>query len=264
MLVQTSRGAFEVVDGGGTQAPVVLVHAFPFDGRQWLADAEALAPSLRVIAPSMRGFGGSAGWEGVPSVEAMADDAAAVLDALDVREPVIVGGMSMGGYVALAFARRYPARLRALVLADTRADADSDEARANRDRAIAQIERGDLAGFVEAQLGKLLSRAAESENPALVARTREAMLEANPAAVVAALQALRDRPDARDVLAGVSVPALVIVGAEDRVTPPAIAQAMATALPDATVHVLPHAGHLSNLEQPERFREALEAFVARV
>ena len=266
MLVATKRGTFDVIDEG-QGPPLVLVHGFPFDNESWRAEARALASGARVIAPSMRGFGASVPFEGVAgasSIDTMADDVAAVLDALAIDDRAVVGGLSMGGYVALSFARRHAMRLRGLVLADTRAEPDSAEARGNRDRAIARVEGGDLAGFVEGLLATLLAPCTVAEHPAVVSAVRAMALRAAPAAVVQALRALRDRPDARPGLAAITVPVLVLVGEEDAHIPPAASQAMASQLPNARMHVLPRAGHLSNLEQPEAFRAALAAFVATV
>jgi 3-oxoadipate enol-lactonase len=242
MLVSTARGAFDVIDEGkGT--PLVLVHGFPFDNASWRADARELAPGMRVLAPSMRGFGGSVPFDGIAGASVM-------------------GGLSMGGYVALAFARRHGARLRGLVLADTRAEPDSDETRANRDKAIARVEGGDLVGYVDGLLATILGATTRAEHPAIVESARAMAMRADPAAVVQALRAMRDRPDARPGLATIAVPVLIVVGEEDVLIPPAASEAMASALGKATVHVLRRAGHLANLEQA--FREVVAGFVGRV
>lgn len=266
MRVATTRGTFEVIDeGAGADATLVLVHGFPFDAESWRADAAVLSPEMRVIAPSMRGFGGSAAPDGAFTIETMADDVAAVLDALGVSEPVVMGGLSMGGYVALAFARAHAARVRALVLADTRAEPDSDEARGNREKAIARVERGELASFVEGLFETILAPSTRASRKDVVDRVRAMATSAEPKAVVAALRALRDRPDARPGLVDVFVPVLVIVGEDDALTPPAVSHAMAATLrervKDVRVHVIAEAGHLSNLEQPGAFREAVATFV---
>lgn len=266
MRVATTRGAFEVIDeGAGGDATLVLVHGFPFDAESWRGDADLLSREMRVIAPSMRGFGGSDAPGDVFTVETMADDVAAVLDALGVSGPVVMGGLSMGGYVALAFARAHAARVRALVLADTRAEPDGDEARANREKAIARVERGELAAFVDGLFETILAPSTRASRKDIVDRVRAMATSADPKAVVAALRALRDRPDARPGLAAVSVPVLVIVGEDDALTPPAVSHAMAAMLRervnDVRVQVISDAGHLSNLEQPDAFREAVATFV---
>ena len=266
MEIATKRGRYEIIDRGeGT--PVVLLHGFPFAAESWSGEVGALASTMRFLVPSMRGFGGTPASEMESlSIDAMADDVAAILDALGVTAPVVVGGLSMGGYVTLAFARRYPRRLRAVVLADTRAEPDNEDARANRDRGIARIEGGDLAGFVADLLPAVLAPETRSDRPEVALRVREMAMRAQPSSVIAMLRALRDRPDARPGLGSIDVPVQVIVGAEDALTPVAAARAMADnmAAGRASVHVIPRAGHLSNLEAPDAFREVLAAFVARV
>ncbi len=261
MVLSTARGRFSVSDRGEGK-PLVLLHPFPYSAEAWAYETDALSKRMRVVAPSMRGFGGSEGTVG--SVDAMADDVAAILDASGVAGTVVLGGLSMGGYVALAFARRHAKRVRALVLADTRAEPDTDEGRANRDKAIARIEGGDLAGFVDGLMDKLVGPTTRKTRPAVVARVRAQALAAPPASVVAALKALRDRPDARPALAAIAVPTLIVVGEEDDLTPPASSAALASGIAGSTLTTIPRAGHLSNLEDPEAFRAALETFFARL
>jgi pimeloyl-ACP methyl ester carboxylesterase len=265
MEIETTRGRFDVIDEGKGTTTLVLVHGFPVDADAWRADAKALSSRMRVIAPSMRGFGGSQ-QKGVEtlSIEGMADDVAAIVAALDVPGPIVIGGLSMGGYVAMAFARKYAEVLRGVILADTRAEPDSDEARANRDKAIATVEGGDLAGFVNGLVESALSPATRAERPAVVDQVRGLMMKAKPASVTSALKALRDRPDATPELGAISVPVLVVVGEDDTVTPLAAAKAMIAAMPETRTQlvVIPKAGHISNLEQPDAFRKAVTGFVA--
>ncbi len=156
--------ALEYEDAGSGR-PVVLLHAFPLARAMWHPQVEALRGRYRVLAPDLRGFGGSSPFTAAPSVETMADDVAALLDVLKVAEPVVLGGLSMGGYVALAFARRHPGRLRGLILADTRAEADSAEARANRDKTIAFARGHSAADVIEQMLPKLLGDRTRAEKP---------------------------------------------------------------------------------------------------
>lgn len=226
---------------------LVLLHAFPLSGAMYAADAAALGDRARVLAPTMRGR----------SVDAMADGVAELLDREEVREPVVVAGVSMGGYVSLAFARRHAARLRGLVLADTRAEPDGDEARKGRDAAIAKVSGGDLAGLVDGMLDKLVGPARRDEVRAIaLAQPKEA--------VVDALHALRDRPDARPGLSAVRVPTLVVVGADDTLTPPPVAETLHAGIEGSELVVLPGARHLSNLDQPDAFRGAVASLLARV
>jgi 3-oxoadipate enol-lactonase len=264
MEIETTRGRFDVIDEGkGTT--LVLVHGFPLDAESWRADAKALSSRMRVIAPSMRGFGASPA-KGLDSltVESMADDVAAIVAALDLPGPIVIGGLSMGGYVAMAFARKYGEVLRGMILANTRAEPDTDEERANRDAGIAKVSGGDLDGFVNGLLESALSPATRTERSAVVDQIQAMMTKAKPSSVASVLRALRDRPDAMPELATVSVPALVVVGEDDAVTPPSAAKAMIAAMQETRTQlvVIPKAGHLSNLEQPDAFRKAVTSFVA--
>jgi pimeloyl-ACP methyl ester carboxylesterase len=186
----------------------------------------------------------------------MADDVAALLDELGVPMAA-VGGLSMGGYVALAFARRHPARLSALILADTRAAADSEAARQAREDGIAKVLAGGTSEFLDGIPFRLLSGKADD---ALRRRVR-GLAEQRPEGIIAALAAMRDRPDRTAELGELRCPTLVVAGAEDSVTPPSEAQAMARAIPGARYVDIPGAGHLSNLEAPEAFDAAVNSFL---
>ena len=245
----------------GDGPALLLLHAFPLGLFMWDAQAEALAARHRVIRFDARGFGGSDSSQGPLTMERIADDAAALLDQLGVSRAV-VGGCSMGGYAALAFVRRHPQRLAGLVLQDTRAGADSEEARAGR-AALAAKVLGEGASAAEATfLPKLLGETTKREQPALVAQLRERILATSPRAIADALHGLAARADSRPTLAEVRVPTLVLVGAEDVLTPPAESEAMAAAIPGARLEVVPHAGHLANLERPHAVNAALAAFLA--
>jgi pimeloyl-ACP methyl ester carboxylesterase len=243
-------------DSYGSGKPLVLLHAFPLDGRMWRQTAQALSGRCRVIVPDMRGFGESDLGQGDHSIADMADDVEALLDSLSIPRAT-VGGLSMGGYVALAFAARHPARLERLILADTRAAADSDAARAGRAEALALVEKAGVAAFVERQLGALLSPAASE---AVRSDTRS-LGNQTPGAVCAGIRALRDRPDRQADLAAIACPTLVLVGKEDRISPPAEMAGIASAIPGAHLIEIASAGHLSNLENPAAFVAAIENFI---
>jgi len=244
--------AYESVGSGPV---LVLVHAFPFDGRIWRKTAAALASRQRVITPDMRGFGQSdLGSDGF-SIADLADDVAALLDALKLPAATI-GGMSMGGYVALAFARRHRDRLKSLVLADTKAAADTPEARQGREAAIALVQTQGVAALLEKQIPRLLSASASDSLRAEV----RALGAQPPEAVIAAIRALRDRPDRTAELPEIAVPTLVMVGGDDALSPPAEARSMAAAIPKARLVEIPGAAHLSHLENPDAFAAALAKF----
>jgi pimeloyl-ACP methyl ester carboxylesterase len=234
-------------DRVGSGPPLVLLHAFPFDRRLW----QGLQIAGRtLILPDLRGFGES------PlrpfTIADLADDVASLLDALGLPGAAI-GGMSMGGYVALAFARRHRGRTQGLLLCDTKAAPDTPEAREARDEAIELVRTQGVAAYVDKMLPKLLSPSA----PELTRNRARALGNQRPEAVITGLQALRDRPDRRPELPEIAAPTVIVVGSEDAVTPPSEARAMAAAIPGARLVELPGAGHIANLESPEAFAAAL-------
>jgi pimeloyl-ACP methyl ester carboxylesterase len=250
-------------DDVGKGPAVVLLHAFPLSRLMWQAQVEALQDAYRVVCPDLRGFGDTSGFKDTPSVETMADDVARLLDELKV-DRAVVGGLSMGGYVALAFARRHAGRLRALVLADTRAEPDDEAGRANRDRLIAFATTSTGAAVAEQMLPKLVGARTAAEKPEVPDEVRSIASAQVAAGIVGALQALRDRPDARPGLAAIAVPTLVLVGRDDVLTPPAVAEALAGGIRGARLVGIDGAGHLSNLEQPARFNAAVRSFLDRL
>jgi len=250
-----------VIEAGSGPA-LVLLHAFPLNASMWSAQREALAATHRVLCPDQRGFGGTQLLHDDPSLDEVADDVAAMLDARKVGD-VVLGGLSMGGYVAMAFLRRHPDRVRALILADTRAGADTPEAAANRLRiADAVIEAGSSSLLVEEMLPKLLGATTRERQPLVQGRVK-ALVERAPAYAVAwAQRAMAARPDSFGTLRSFDRPALVVVGEEDELSPPADAHAMAEALVHATLVTIPESGHLTSVEAPEAFNEAVAAFLA--
>ena len=248
-------------DDVGRGRALVLLHAFPLSRAMWRPQREALAGDCRLITPDLPGFGDSPLLSSTPSVEAMADAVAGLLDELALREPVLLGGLSMGGYVALAFARRHPGRLAGLLLADTRAEADDDAAKANRDKLIGFASTNPPSAVLEQMLPKLLGPRTPAERPEVVEEVKRIASAQRPAGIVAALQALRNRPDATPGLGQVRVPALVVVGRDDALTPPAFAERLAAGIAGARLVVIEGAGHLANLERPAEFNAAVRDFV---
>lgn len=251
------------IDTGGDGVPVVLLHAYPLSPEMWQPQAAALAGAARIIAPAAPGFAGSpldpAGW----TVNGYADQLAEWLDRAGVG-PVILGGLSMGGYVALAFVRRHPNRLRGLILADTKAEPDTAEAKANRDKSAAFARENGAVAVIDSMLPKMLSERTRQHRPDAVAAVKRIASEQSIEAIVAALKALRDRPDASSGLSAIRVPTLVIVGANDELTPPAAARTMAAAISGSTLVEIPTAGHLSNLEAPAEFNAAVRSLVQKI
>jgi 3-oxoadipate enol-lactonase len=246
-------------DDRGSGAAVVLLHAFPLTRDLWAGFADALSAHRRVIAVDARGFGATpppAG--GRFSMDDLADDVAALLDRLGIARAALVG-MSMGGYAALAFAARHADRLAALVLADTRASADSPQALAGRASALATIREAGLPAYLAGSLPRLLSPAA----PAALVTWLRSRAETRAARVVAGVEALRDRPDRSALLGALRCPTLVVCGADDQVTPPTEMQAMAAAIPGATFAPIASAGHLAHVEAPGGFQHAVLPFLLK-
>ncbi len=242
----------------GSGPPVVLVHGYPLDGAMWSGVARALAARFRVLKPDLPGRG-----ETPIASGATIEDSADFLDAILAGLPGKAGlaGFSMGGYAALALARRKPANLAALALVDSRAQADDEAGRARRDEAIATVRSAGVAPIADAMVPKLLTPASLG-NEDLVGRLRRIILRQTPETVEADLAAMRDRPDARPGLGSIGVPALVVVGAQDALTPPADSEAMAAAIPGARLVTIPGAGHLTPMERPGAVAAALGDFFA--
>jgi 3-oxoadipate enol-lactonase len=228
---------------------VVLLHGFPLGRAMWIEQISGLGSTYRVIAPDLRGHGDSPAPEGDYSIDEMADDVIALLDFMSLDIPVVVGGLSMGGYVALSLVARYPERVRALMLMDTRAAADSPEAAAKREElAGAVLAAGNPGPAVEAMIPRLFSRLTLENRPERVTPIRRLMEQNTARGVVGALRAMARRPDRSALLRNIRVPTLVLVGEGDVVTPPAEARAMADAIPGARLEVIPWAGHLAPYE----------------
>jgi 3-oxoadipate enol-lactonase len=254
------RGTEVAYDDAGRGAAVVLLHGFPFDRSMWREQAQALSGMCRVVAPDLRGQGETPLGGATLTMGEMAEDVAALLDELGV-ERVVLGGLSMGGYVAFEFLRRFPPRVRALVLADTRPQADTDEARRTREETAQKVLREGMEPLTDSMLPKLLSAATREGKPDVVERVRAMMLGTKPEGAAAALRAMAVRRDQTDLLPSIDVPTLIVVGGEDTITPPSDAEAMAAKIDGARLVRIEGAAHLSNVERPEEFNRALIEFV---
>lgn len=250
-------------DDQGSGLPVVLLHGFPHDRALWAQQRDALSTHVRCIVPDLRGCGESS-TVGPWSMDQYADDIVALLDHLDLAHAVVCG-LSMGGYVAMAMWRRHAERIRALVLCDTRATADTDATRAARDELIVLARRDGAHAVAERQLKGMLGASTHEGRPQVVEQMR-AMMERQPVEGIAgALAALRDRPDSRPTVASISVPTLVVVGEEDTLTPVSDAEAMIDLLPafaHARLERIAHAGHASCVERPAAVSHVLAEFLS--
>ena len=245
----------------GSGRPVVLIHGYPFNRSLWNEQIAALSGSYRVIAPDLRGFGESDSSDGPSTMNRMAQDVALLLDHLGIPR-VTIGALSMGGYVTFAFYKQFPSRVRALILADTRAQADTAEAKQNRTRQAEKALSEGMAGIADAMLPKLLTPETVSKRPDIVKRVRDMMLKTKPEGAAAALRGMAERDDQTSLLSKISVPTLIIVGAEDAITPVADSEKMNHAITGSRLVVLENAGHVSNLERTEEFNEAVLDFLS--
>jgi pimeloyl-ACP methyl ester carboxylesterase len=242
---------------------LVLLHAFPTDARIWQAQIDYLSSRYRVIAPDFRGFGKSIGVDSF-TVPSMAGEIHEFIAALASSSKPVIGGISMGGYVAMNFARLFPDDPRALILIDTKDAADNAEQRENRNRMIEVAKSRGSSAIAEMMIGKMLSPDTVAHRPAVVHALRKIM-DACPALTIEhALLALRDRPDMSDEIAKLTVPTLVVVGEADAITPVGVAEAMAKKIRGAELAVIPGAGHMSVMEQPSLVNRAIGRLMERV
>jgi pimeloyl-ACP methyl ester carboxylesterase len=245
----------------GTGLPVLLLHAFPLSCAMWLEQRNELGDVCRVITPDLRGFGGSHLGDDEPSLDHMADDVAALLDNLDL-ERVVLGGLSMGGYVAMAILRRHGHRISGLLLADTKASADPEAARANRHRIADTLdEQATVQVLIDDVLPSLTGELTKTTRPLVQGRVRALVEGTPPAAAAWAQRAMAARPDSFDTLRSVDVPTLVIVGDDDTLTPRSDAETMVDAVSDSRLVVIPDSGHLSAVEAPEAFNATAREFL---
>ncbi|QEL14442.1 alpha/beta fold hydrolase [Limnoglobus roseus] len=246
----------------GEGMPVVLLHAFPFSSEMWRPQM-TLTNAFRLITPDLPGFGQSPLRDDL-TTETMADAVAELLGELKLTEPIVLGGCSMGGYVALAFARKYPQRLRGLLLNDTKADPDDDAAKAGRNKMIDAAATLTAATVIDGLLPKQLSDTTRQNRPAVVDEARRIGATQPIAGIVAAQKAMRDRPDSRPVLGQIRVPTLIVVGEHDPITPPALAKGMAAAIAGSQLEVIPTAAHLPNLETASEFNAIVRSWLERI
>jgi pimeloyl-ACP methyl ester carboxylesterase len=244
-----------------SSSPLVLLHPFPLSSSYWSAEKESIGKRFSsVVVPDLPGFGSSP-VQATPSIAGMAAEVAARLDKQGITEPVVMAGVSMGGYLAFEFLRQFPQRLAGLALISTRATADTAEARDTRMKTIEKIKTGERATFEKAVLPKLLGQTTMETNPNLVARIKTELTKASDAGIIAALQAMAARVDSTPLLAKIRCPVLVMAGTEDSFIPADESAAMAAVIPTARLELVARAGHLLNLEQPDIFSEIFNSWI---
>jgi 3-oxoadipate enol-lactonase len=239
---------------------VVLLHGFPFNRTMWREQAEVLSKKYRVIIPDLRAHGESSVGDESARIDDMARDVAALLDHLNV-DRTIIGGLSMGGYVSLAFYRLFPLRVRVLVLADTRPQADTEEGKRNREQMAEKVLKEGMEALANAQLSKLLAPATLKDKPEVVQKVRDMIMTTKPEGAAAALKGLALRQDHTSFLPNILPPTLIIVGREDAITPVSDAELMHREIRGSRLEIIEGAGHVSNLEQPTEFNRAIVDFL---
>lgn len=246
----------------GAGRPLVLVHGFPLDLRMWQHQIDHFSGRFRVIAPDLRGFGKSESSQPF-TIASLASDLRALLRGIDAL-PCVLAGLSMGGYVALAYAKMCPTDLTGLILADTRAAGDTADGKAARNKMIETVRSGGAKSVAEQMLPKMLSDHTRAHQPRLEGTMRDMMEHCSPTTIEHALTAMRDREDYTDELPSIAIPTLILVGEHDALTPPDLSRAMHERIPRSQLAIIPNAGHMSPLENPAHFNRQLDQFLDRV
>ncbi|HTI13364.1 MAG TPA: alpha/beta fold hydrolase [Dictyobacter sp.] len=249
-------------DDHGVGIPVIFLHAFPLNRHMWDGQVSALLDEqrFRLITLDWPGFGESVLSTDISTMESFADCIAGVMDALGIPQAILCG-LSMGGYAAFAFLRKYPQRIRGLILSDTRPGADDETGKANRVRLAQVAETQGADAIADLQMSKLISEDTRQHHPAVEERVRQLISTASPQGIAAASRGMAQRQDATDLLSQIQFPTLVLVGEHDALTPPSVVQEYTKEISSARMAVIPHAGHLANLEQPDAFLAAIRSFL---
>ena len=249
-------------DDHGIGLPIIFLHAFPLNRSMWQSELITLLSDerYRLVALDWHGFGESEITNPISTMELFADDLAGLMDSLGIQQAVLCG-LSMGGYAAFAFLRKYSQRVSGLILADTRPGADTPEAQANRENVARIAETQGTGAIADLQVPLVLSEYTRQHHPEVEMRVRQMIETATAQGIAAASRGMAQRGDSTDLLASISCPTLVIVGEQDVLTPPSVAQEYAAKIPGAQFVVITNAGHLSNLEQPDAFLQAVRGFL---
>jgi pimeloyl-ACP methyl ester carboxylesterase len=247
--------------GSATGVPLIFIHGFPFNKGMWEKQLHALRGNYRIIAYDVRGHGDTEAETSSFSISQFADDLFDLMDALRI-DKAIVAGLSMGGYIALNAIQKQPARFTGLLLCDTQCAADSDEARGKRMKTIDFIKRNGLTDYAQESLKNLFAPASLEKKMNEVLLIEETILKSDPANVCKTLQALADRKETCSSLSKIKIPVAILVGQEDKVTTPEAAKKMHESIEGSTLHIIEDAGHLSNLENLEKFNECVEEFLS--
>lgn len=256
-------GGAEIQYADRGKGPTVLfLHGFPLSLRMWDDQEEALSTGYRIVRFDARGFGGSGVGDAVLTMGRIADDAAVLIERLRLG-PVILVGCSMGGYAAFSFAQKHPGLLRGLVLVDTRAGADSPEARKSRGDLAAKVMKEGAQAALDAFLPKVTGETTKKSRADVIARLKDMMLATSPQGISDGLHGLAARPDSTPILREIAVPTLVVHGEEDVIMPLAEAETLKKGIKGAELAIIPKSGHLPPMETPEAFNAVLRGFLSR-
>ncbi len=247
-------------------APIlVLLHGFPLSREMWAEQLVSIGCLCRVITPDLRGHGQSEAPDGVYTMDVMADDVVELLNRLEIQQPIVLGGLSMGGYVALSLVLRYPDRVLGLILCDTRAAADSPEAAKGREETANEVLRdGSGQRMFETMVPRLFGRVTRGKHPQRVEAMLAVMERTSPQGIAGALRGMAVRPDRRGDLKRIGVPTMVLVGEDDVISPPAEARELTASIPGARLEVIPAAGHLAPYENPAAVNNAIIRFLDHI
>ncbi len=243
-------------------SPIVFIHGFPFDHTMWEPQMKALPNHYRAIAYDVRGHGGSDVGDGQYSIEFFVDDLVALLDHLVIKQAIICG-LSMGGYIALRAIERHPDRFTALILCDTRSEADPNEGKVKRSASIKTVKIQGVKAFSEEFVKVAFAPKTFDSNPEIVETIKKVIQSNSPIGIRGTLLALAARTDTSAALSNIKVPTLILVGEHDKLTPPSASEAMKGKIPNAEMYIIPNAAHMSNLENPTEFNEKLIAFLKK-
>jgi 3-oxoadipate enol-lactonase len=249
--------------GEESSKAIIFIHAFPFCNRMWDKQTEAFQGKYRVITYDLRGFGYSETQDTVFTIDSHVEDLFSIMNTMKLEKPVICG-LSMGGYIALRALEQGQNKFKGAILCDTRSEADNNNSKATRARQIKLIKSGDIAGFNEGFIKAALSEKSFAENQALVDFLKTMMGWQKPINVAGALLTLAARMDPTEYLERIDIPVLVLVGKEDKITPPEYSKLIYGKIRNADLALIPDAGHLSNMENPEEFNKSIGKFLSDV
>lgn len=251
-------------DEGPVEAPVIIfIHGFPLNKSMWNLQFEALRDEYRVVAYDIRGHGDSDAGPEEFSIDLFANDLILFMDSLNLRKAAVCG-LSMGGYIALNAIGNYPERFDALVLCDTQFAADTPSTRENRFLAIENIRKNGLEDYAHESIKNLFAPVSLLSKETEIASVREMIVNTSKQSISNSLHALAIRNDSSEILPGIQVPVLILVGEEDKITPPELAESMHKKIPGSQLNIIEHAGHLSNMENPFEFNYQIRKFISSV